>query len=175
MAPLVPPRGSHTRLGTCAAGCLLVSQENRRVGSPIVTPVRRDWGRDSCPAVRHRSRSWPAAPPLRGPRGLLEGVLRREVWRVFASPLAVGFPSPGAGGRSGRGARRSGPAGWLPAGHLGAGRPVLRRRDPMPRGPCKGIHCETLARPPRSSDRSARACLGINQKTSTRDPTDPHW
>ena len=55
-------------------GALAVSQGNRRVGSPIVTPARRGWGRDSCPVARHHGWYGPAVPPLIGPPGLLEGV-----------------------------------------------------------------------------------------------------
>ena len=60
-------------------GALAVSQDNRRVGSPIVTPARRGWGRDSCPVARHHGWYGPAVPPLIGPPGLLEGVPRRGV------------------------------------------------------------------------------------------------
>ena len=84
-------------------GVLVASQENRRVGSPIVTSARRGWGRDSCPVFRYHGRCGPAAPPTIGPTGLLEWVLRREdagteVLGQWGSPL------PEAGGRSGRGA-----------------------------------------------------------------------
>ena len=126
-------------------GALGVSQGNRRVGSPFVTPVRRGWGRDSCPVASHHGRCGPAVPPPIGPSGLLEGV----PWRGVAGAEVLrwwGLPQPEAGGRSGGGAGRPSPVGvatcWAPWLRVGL---ALRCRPPTVlvdrhRGPCMGIH-----------------------------------
>merc|ERR1711972_966936 len=73
-------------------GALVASQENRRVGSPIVTPARHGAGGETLALwCASHSRCGPAVPPLRGPSGLLEGVplvgvAGTEVLGLWGSP-----------------------------------------------------------------------------------------
>ena len=108
--------------GTCAAGCPRGVPEKQAGSSPIVTPARRGWGRDSCPRssqpglVRARR-----TPPLSGPFGVArwgppgEGVAGTKVlgWCCSHCPrpaAVVGVVS-----------RWPSPARWLLAGHRGVG------------------------------------------------------